>query len=143
MGIVIREFACRDCGAKFESTEKPEEVACPVCSAEDAERVFLTAPSIRSAHTTTKDDVLKTLAADYGLTNMSNKDGRAVRGAPQGAQAPQFADAISPQGMQVLSRLGPHADGFSSVGSIIRGRGPNAGLPSAFPHQNRAKLKPT
>lgn len=111
---IIREFRCGDCGSIFESMLLPEEVDCPKCSAPEPERVFLTAPAIKSPKTSGTDATLKALASDYGLTNMSNRDGAAVRQAPTGDHAPQFATG-QPQAMQVLQKLGGHSDGFSGV----------------------------
>lgn len=112
--MIIREWKCGDCGSVFESSDAPEEVACPICTAEEPERVFLTAPSVRSPDTSRKDSIVKELAADYGLSNVSNKYGAAVKGAPSGPSAPQFATG-DPKAMQMLGRLGANADGFSSV----------------------------
>lgn len=114
MGIVIREWRCGDCGTTFESSDKPEDVACPTCTAQEPERVFLTPPGIKSPQTSFKDDTVKQLAADYGLSNISNKYGEAVKKAPSGPTAPQFATG-SPQAQQMLARLGNNSDGFSSV----------------------------
>lgn len=119
---IIREFRCCDCGATFESMLPVEEVACPECSGEEPERVFLTPPSIRSPGTSRTDTTLKQLAADYGLSDMSNRDGAPVRRAPSGAGAPQFA-APDPQMAQLLAKLGSNADGFSPVLPQIRAAG--------------------
>jgi putative FmdB family regulatory protein len=111
---VIREFRCSDCGSTFESMLPVAEVCCPKCSGEEPERVFLTPPAIRSSHTTGTDKTLQGLAADYGLTNMTNKDGGPVKRAPDGPEAPSFATG-NPQAMAALQRLGGNADGFSGV----------------------------
>ena len=137
--MIIREFRCGDCGALFESSEKPEDVECPQCTAQEPERVFLTPPAVRSPDTSRKDTIVRELAADFGLSNVSNRHGEAVKRAnPQNAA--QFADGASPV-IQKLGQLGSQADGFSSVGSVLAGKGPNAHLPSSFPHQNRQRLK--
>jgi putative FmdB family regulatory protein len=122
MPIIIREFRCGDCGETFESTDPVEEVCCPTCSAQEAERVFLTPPSIKSPATTFKDNTVKQLAADYGLSNMSNAGGAPVRQAPSGPAAPQFA-APNPQISQALAKLGGNADGFSSVLPALQSAG--------------------
>lgn len=139
MGIIIREWRCGDCGSTFESSEKPEDVACPQCTAEEPERVFLTAPAIRSKETTFKDATVKQLAADYGLSNVSNKDGAPVKRAPAGPDAPQFAPSGVPV-MQVLNSIPANArDGFSALRGQFRS--PNVGLANAkFPFENRQKL---
>lgn len=115
MGIVIREFLCRDCGNTFESSDNPEDIACPVCSAEEPERVFLTAPAIRSGDTSRKDQIVKELAADYGLSNVSNKEGKAVRE----TSASQFTPA-NPQVTQMLAKLGNNADNASGILPILK-----------------------
>lgn len=120
--MIIREFRCQDCNSTFESSDPVEEVACPQCSAPEAERVFLTAPSFKSSKTSVADQTLKSLAADYGMSDMTNRHGQAVKQAPSGAEAPQFA-APSPQMTQVLSRLGGNSDGFSSVLPTLRATG--------------------
>lgn len=114
MGIVIREYRCNDCGCTFESSDPVEEVACPTCSAPEAERVFLTPPAIRHSATTFNDVTVKQLANDYGLSDVSNKHGEAMKKAPSGQGAPQFA-GHNPQTAQILQKLGSNADGFSGV----------------------------
>lgn len=112
---IIREWRCADCGTTGETMGPLEEVVCNHCSAQEAERVFLTPPGIKSPKTSTADRELKNLAADFGLTNMSNKHGEPVRkSAAQGPQSPQFTDA-NPQVMAAIQKLGSNADGFSSV----------------------------
>ena len=131
--MIIREFRCGDCQSTFESSDPVEEVVCPVCTAQEAERVFLTAPSIKSPQTAGKDRDLKQLASDFGITDMSNRDGAAVKRAPAGDAAPQFA-APNPQITQVLSKLGGAGDGFSSVLPSLQRAG--------RPHQwNKVPLK--
>ena len=122
MGIIIREYRCGDCGSAFESSDPVEEVTCPSCSSEEAEREFRTAPGFKSPKTSTADAAQKALASDFGLTNMSNKDGGPVKRGPQGP-APQFADTSSPV-MQAVGRLGAQADAFSPMMGGIRGAGP-------------------
>jgi hypothetical protein len=119
---IIREFRCRDCDTHFESMET--EPACPVCTAAESERVFLTPPGIKSPKTADKDKIVKSLAADYGLSNMSNREGQAVRQPrpQQGGMQARFGDSSV---MQSLSKLPPGAgDGISSVLPMIKGRGP-------------------
>ena len=105
----------------FESSDA--DPACPQCSSLEPERAFLTPPGIKSPHTSGTDATLRTLAADYGLSNMSNRDGAAVKRAPSGPAAPQFAPQGDPQTMQVLHRLGGASDGFSSVLPALRQAG--------------------
>lgn len=112
--MIIREFLCSDCGARFESSESPQDVVCPNCDAEDPQRAFFTPPGIKSPQTQSKDESLKALAADYGLSNMSNRDGSAVKKAPTGPTAPQFATG-NPQALQMLAKLGSNSDSFSPV----------------------------
>jgi len=121
-GMIIREYRCNDCGTTFESSDPVEEVSCPTCTAQEAERVFLTAPSIKSPKTAVADRTLKELASDYGMSNMSNKHGQAVRQAPAGPEAPKFTEH-NPQMAAALARLGNNADGFSSVLPTLRATG--------------------
>jgi hypothetical protein len=124
MPIIIREFQCGDCDHKFESSDPVEVVCCPRCSSQEAERAFFTPPGIKSPQTAKADRELKGLAADYGLTNMSNKEGAPVRQAPPQGAAPQFATGNA-QAMQMVQRLGSNADGFSPVlPALSRAGGP-------------------
>lgn len=120
--MIIREWKCGDCSATFESSEDPDNVVCPHCTAVEPERVFLTAPAIRDGNTTRKDTILKELASDYGLSDMSNKHGQPVKQAPGGPAAPSFGP--NTQVMQKLHALGNAGDNFSGVGSALAGKGP-------------------
>lgn len=122
MGIIIREFECADCNHAFESSEPIEEVVCPQCAGIEAERVYLTAPGYRSPKTATTDTTVRELAADFGLSDVSNKDGQPVKRMPSVGPQPQFA-AANPQTMQMIQKLGANADGFSSVLPSIRKMG--------------------
>ena len=119
--MIIREWKCSDCGSLFESSEPPEEVECPACSKSEPERVFLTAPGLKSPKTSIADREIRGLAADYGLSDVSNKYGEAVK-KPASENPGQFMTG-SPQGMQILSRLGPNSDGFSPLLPAIRAAG--------------------
>ena len=119
--MIIREYRCNDCQTCFESSDA--DPVCPKCAGEDQERVFLTAPAIRGEKTTKSDKILGELANDYGLSDMTNKEGRAVKQAPQGEHAPQFA-AQDAKVMSRLQALGGAGDNFSGTGSVFAGRGP-------------------
>lgn len=112
--MIIKEFRCLDCQTLFESSDA--DPVCPECTKDEPERVFLTAPSIRSPDTSRKDTIVKELASDYGLSNLSNKEGSAAKrpAIQQGAAAPQFASAGHPV-MGTLAKLGSGADNFSGV----------------------------
>lgn len=56
------------------------EPRCPMGCSLVAERAFLTAPGAISKKTSNTDRLLNQLAKDYGLSDMSNKDGTAVAG---------------------------------------------------------------
>ncbi len=99
-----------------------DEVSCPTCDAQEAERVFLTPPGIKSPQTAGKDRDLAALASDFGLSNMSNRDGAPVRSAPSGPAAPAFAPG-TPQTMQALQKLGSNSDSFSPVLPALRAAG--------------------
>lgn len=118
--MIIREYRCNDCSTCFESSD--DDPVCPQCSSDEQERVFLTAPAIRDGNTTRKDTILKELASDYGLSDMSNKHGQPVKQAPSGANAPAFGN--NPQMLQRLQSLGGAGDNFSGVGAALAGKGP-------------------
>lgn len=118
---IIREYRCNDCSTTFESMDAPADAACPACTAGEPERVFLTAPAIRSGQTSTKDNIVKGLAADYGLSDISNRNGQAVKQAPTGPTAAQFAGGG--QVMQKLASLGSQSDNFSPVLGSLRAMG--------------------
>lgn len=133
---IIKEYRCLDCEALFESSDA--DPACPICTAEEPERVFLTPPSVKSPKTAFQDATVKQLASDFGMTNMSNRHGKAVKEGPSGPTAPQF----SADTMQALGRI-PNGvrDGFSPLMGALKS--PNAGLAAQnFPFAHRAKLKP-
>ena len=94
--------------------EVQEDVCCPTCTAEEPERVFLTPPAIRSPQTNFKDATVKQLAADYGLSDVSNRNGEAVKKVPSETPA-QFASAANSPVMNKLASMGGGADGFSGV----------------------------
>lgn len=120
--MIIREYRCLDCDSTFETSDA--DPVCPVCTSDEQERVFLTAPSIRSTDTSRKDTIVKELAADYGLTDVSNRYGEPVKKPrpEQGGAAPQFS-APNPQVTQVLQKMGGAADGFSGVLPALRRAG--------------------
>lgn len=120
--MIIREFACGDCGCKFESSDPVEEVICPKCSSEDAERAFFTPPGIKQPQTARKDEIQRDLSTTYGLADMSNKDGGSVmqnrKSVPEAAQGQWGGDMG-----QVISKLGKNSDGFSPVLPALRQMG--------------------
>lgn len=119
--MIIREYKCNDCDTYFESSDA--DPACPQCSSGERERVFLTAPAVRDGKTSRTDTIMKELASDYGLSDMTNKDGKPVKQAPTGENAPQFAGQ-NHKVMGQLAKLGGNADNFSGVGASFAGRGP-------------------
>lgn len=71
---VIKEWECKAHGY-FDATE----ARCPHgCPEQFVERVFLTAPAIRSQGTARSDAMLGQLAKDYGMTDIKNTDGQPV-----------------------------------------------------------------
>jgi len=106
----------------FESSDSDPQ--CPQCSRVDIERAFLTPPGISVGKSAIIDRELKGLAADYGMSDISNKNGSvmASRPAPPPEAAPQFATG-NPQAMQLLSKLGNNADSFSGVLPGLRAAG--------------------
>lgn len=121
--MIIREFKCLDCTTLFESSDA--DPVCPQCTSVERERVFLTPPNINSPNTKRRDTILGELAAEHGLSNMSNAGGAAVKKKPQaGPQAPAFADVSSSPVMGQLARLNGQGDGLSAVLPSIKNRGP-------------------
>lgn len=118
--MILKEYRCRDCQTVFESWEAEPE--CPTCTAQEAERHFETAPAIRSAVTNFKDHTVRQLAEDYGLSDVNNKHGQAVRTAPAPAQAPSFQTG-NPQAQAMLAKLGGNADSFSPVLPMLQSAG--------------------
>ena len=117
---IIREFQCLDCRTAFESTDP--DPSCPTCTGE-AERAFFTPPAIRSGATSVKDEMVKGLAADFGLSDLnSNKHGEAVaKRPPANGPAPTFATAAN---SPMLGKIpNGHRDGFSSVMPAIQQMG--------------------
>jgi hypothetical protein len=108
---IIREWRCGDCQTVFESMDT--EPVCPTCTAEEPERVFITPPAIRSPQTTSKDKIVKSLATDYGLADMSNKHGEAVKKSSDGPGAAAFA------GPQMLSKLNIPANARDNVSALL------------------------
>lgn len=131
---IIREFHCSDCNSYFESSAPVEEVECPNCAAPEAERVFLTPPSIKSPQTARKDEIQRDLAQAHDLSDMSNRYGQAVRRSPVAPEAqPQYTAPA--QAMPILSRLGKNSDAFSPVLPILR----QAGNPRTWAKSRIAK----
>lgn len=117
---IIKEYRCLDCETAFETADP--DPSCPVCSGE-GERAFFTPPSIRSGSTSVKDEMVKGLAADYGLSNLnSNKHGEAVarRPSPPAEAAPQF---MGPEAVRRMKIPENARDGFSSVLPAIQQMG--------------------
>lgn len=108
--MIIKEWKCLDCETYFESSD--DDPQCPQCSKIEPERVFLTPPAVRDAKTTSTDRELKRLAQDFGLSDMNNKHGEAVKKGGTG----QFTN--DSRVMQAVAGLPPGAqDQFSPLQS--------------------------
>lgn len=116
---IIREFRCNDCGKEFESMQPVEEVSCPVCSSEEAEREFRTAPGFKTPDSNFTDKTIRGLAEHHGLSDISNKDGQAVK--RPGANAGQFTS--NPAIMSKLAKMGDAADNASPILPMLRAAG--------------------
>ena len=106
---IVKEYRCAGHGP-FEATEQKCPQGCP-----DAwvVREFRTAPKIKHNATRTADNAIRHLAADYGLTNVSNRDGMSVMDA---LRRPTKQDDFKPRFMDV-----PHAQpGFSQTDGAKR-----------------------
>lgn len=68
------------------------EGRCPHGCSIVAERAFLTAPGAISKKTSNTDRLLNQLAKDYGLSDMSNKDGAAVAGKRKNTLSPTWGE---------------------------------------------------
>ena len=103
--------------------EAPEDVVCPVCTASEPEREFRTTPGIKSRDTSFTDSTVKTLAADYGLTDVSNKDGQPVAKRPS---VPPQAQATFTGDQAMFNRLrsmGNAADMATPILPMLRQAG--------------------
>lgn len=100
--------------------EPPDEVACPHCTSEEAEREFRTAPGYRSPATAFNDKTVRSLAADFNLSDVSNKDGQAVK-RPASNTPGQFTQDASVMGK--LARLGAAGDNASGVLPMLKAAG--------------------
>lgn len=105
---VIREWRCKDCSTVFESMLSPAQVECPTCAKQEPERVFMTPPAIRSPQTSRKDGIVKQLASDYGLSDVSNKHGEAVIKGNQQATFTSDKNVLSR-----VQQMGGGGDAFS------------------------------
>lgn len=109
--MIIREFRCNDCGSEFESSDA--DPYCPHCAGESPERVFLTAPAIRSPVTNFRDHTVRDLAEAHGLSDINNRYGEPVKKVKTDNPS---TFAPTEQATQVLSRLPAGAqDSFSPL----------------------------
>lgn len=74
---VKRDWVCAGHGT-FESDE--ESPLCPYSGCDTVQRVFLTPPAFASARTKNIDNTLESLARSHGMTDISNRGGRAAKG---------------------------------------------------------------
>jgi hypothetical protein len=119
--VVIKEYRCLDCETLFESSDPDPQ--CPACSRVEIERAFLTPPGISVGKSAIIDRELKNLANDYGMSDISNKNGSVMASRPAADAPPaQFAGG-DPKVMQALAKLGNTADNFSGVLPQIRAMG--------------------
>lgn len=121
---VVKEFICMAHGA-FESSE--ESPSCPRgCTT--VRRAFLTAPGVASDRTKNIDRTLDSLAKSHGMTDISNRGGRAAKRADPNAEKRQreFNDFIK-------SRYGEGWGAVPKGGTLnvqtgqIEGGGPGVG----------------
>lgn len=84
---IKREFRCLAHGNFESDSESPE---CPH-GCDTVERIFLTPPGLASARTANIDRTLDSLARSHGMTDISNRGGRAAKG-QSAAQARQNAE---------------------------------------------------
>ena len=83
----------------------------------------MTPPAIRSPQTTFKDNTIKELASEYGLSDLkSNKHGQAVK-RQESQNGARFENPASSPVMGRLAQLGSAGDGFSSVMPAIERMG--------------------
>jgi hypothetical protein len=71
---ILKEYVCAAHGP-FEAFEPECEYG---CSPRFVRQEFRTAPGYKSERTSNSDKTIDSLAKDYGMTNMSNRDGESV-----------------------------------------------------------------
>ena len=100
---VLHDYMCLAHG-KFES----KEALCPYgCSADMVDRVFLKPPGSTSARTRGIDRTLDQLALDFGMTDLSNQGGRAIKqAAPLSREQQALQEMLAPRwgGIQSTAR---------------------------------------
>ncbi len=123
---VLRDFRCAVHGV-FESKE--EAPLCP-SGCDVVEKVFLVPPGFRSESTANTDRTVRDLASRHGMTDISNRGGRAAK-----RQSPQQANQQRDLGAYMEQRFGVPGPGWGNVpkgGTMntkthqIEGSGPGA-----------------
>ena len=91
---VLHDYICLAHG-KFES----KEARCPYgCSADMVDRVFHKPPSAGTSRTRNIDRTLDQLALDFGMTDMGNQGGRAMKqAAPMSRQQQELQAMLAPR----------------------------------------------
>jgi hypothetical protein len=115
--VIIKEYRCRDCNTFFESADK--EPFCPHCTADEPERAFLTPPGFKSPKTAVADREIRNLASDFGLSDVSNRYGEAVKRAP----GPEQATFAGPQAINNFKIPQNARDGLSPVLPTLQAMG--------------------
>lgn len=100
---VTKEWMCRAHGA-FESQDDP-----PLCphGCDTVDRAFLTPVGLRSARTTNIDSTFESLARTHGMTDISNRGGRAAK-----RQDPMQASRNADMSRLIRERYG---DGWGAI----------------------------
>lgn len=135
MAGVIHDFECAAHGV-FEKRVKGGELPkCPHgCSKSFVKKVFLKAPAHVSNGTKFQDSAVRTLAADFGMSDVRNdKDGGSVMDAMRKGQ-----DLGRPKFMEV-----PHAQpGWSQRGEKAPNFNPQAAISAQFQGENAMTALP-
>jgi len=121
MGI-RKEFICLAHGA-FVSDKPVCEHGCTLT----VERAFFTAPAAISKKTQNTDRILRTLASDFGLSDMSNRDGKAVKSAkPQGiwGEVPSGDRFVAGKGVEHVKGAGRGAEAAAEASHVYSSKVP-------------------
>jgi hypothetical protein len=78
--MILRDWLCTPCTLVFEGWDEPG-IACPQCGGTDVKAVIRHAPAVQTSGTRQFiDSQAKALAADFGLTDMSNTHTGSIKG---------------------------------------------------------------
>lgn len=91
------------------------------CSHEGVEKIFLKAPSFKSDVTKNTDSGIRSLADSYGLSDMNNRGGKAVKGGTNNSGTQWGADNFG--GIDNIRSMAGSSGGNSGFASAARSLG--------------------